>query len=78
MIYRAPLRLSIRVGSTDVDPLTTEHGSAVINFPINTEITFGLEYLLERKEESIEFFFHEQQESLGSDFEFSRQLSEVF
>jgi D-glycero-alpha-D-manno-heptose-7-phosphate kinase len=78
MIYKAPLRLSIAGGGTDVDPFAIEHGSAVINFAINTEITFEIEYLPERRKKSIEFFFHKQSLSLGSDLEFSKQLSKVF
>ena len=78
MIYKAPLRLSIAGGGSDVDPFATEHGSAVINFAINTEITFEIKYIPDIRKKSIEFFFHKQRESLGSDLEFSKQLSEVF
>lgn len=72
MLYQAPLRLSIAGGGTDVEPFSSEHGAAVINFAINTEIKLDLQ-ILGKGLPGIELHFTNKAK-LESDYEFSRQL----
>lgn len=72
MLYQAPLRLSIAGGGTDVEPFSSEHGSAVINFAINTEIKLDLR-ILGKGSPGIEIHFTNKAK-LESDHEFSLQL----
>lgn len=72
MFYQAPLRLSIAGGGTDVEPFSSEIGSAVINFAIKKEISVEVQKFA-NEPPGIELQFTNKAK-LESDYGFSLQL----